>query len=73
MIKEITIAILGIMSIILFRDNISLERKLKDKVYYKSDLTRAEMVNALKPLCGTRYSLFLPGDTSVLPYIIKNK
>lgn len=43
--------------------------------YYKTDLSRKEMIEGLKKAVkfGSGYAMIIPGDTTVMPYLIKGQ
>jgi hypothetical protein len=71
--KNATIAFLLFCIGILYMKNWSLNRRLKYKTttYYRTNLTREEMTEHLSKAATDSISVMIPGDTSVMPYLIK--
>lgn len=47
--------------------------ELKKRQRYRSNLSREEMSDLLMKVTGKDIAVFIPGDTTVMPYLIKDK
>lgn len=47
--------------------------ELKKKQRYHTNLSRQEMSDLLMQVTGKDIAVFIPGDTTVMPYLIKDK
>jgi hypothetical protein len=73
--KNAIIVFLLICIGVLYFKNKVLDKQLKRKpvVYYQTNLTREEMKEVLSTVAIDTIALMIPGDTSVMPYLIKSK
>lgn len=72
--KILIIVILSLCIGILYTRNRLLKKELASKTpvpYYKSNLSREEMKEALYNSTNDSISMVVPGDTSVMPYLIR--
>lgn len=72
--KTVIVIILGFCTGSLLVENWLLKKELAAKIpasYYKSNLSRQEMKEALYKSTNDTISMIVPGDTSVMPYLIK--
>jgi archaellum component FlaF (FlaF/FlaG flagellin family) len=72
--KNAIIAFLICCMGILYIQNLSLNRRLNHKATtcYQTNLSREEMKLALFQVANDSISVMIPGDTSVMPYLIKS-
>lgn len=73
--KAFIIAILIAISVSLSLENLRLKNQPLQphcNHYYKSDLSRVEMMHALFNSVNDSIAVLLPADTTVLPYLIKS-
>lgn len=73
--KNAIIVFLLICIGVLYFKNKLLDKQLRHKpvVYYRTNLTREEMKDQLSKVVTDSIALLVPGDTSVMPYLIKSK
>lgn len=59
-------------TVFLYFDNLYLKKRLEIKPsYYQTNLTREEMKEVLHESINDTIALVIPGDTSIMPYLIK--
>lgn len=64
---------LAIIIILLLLNNIQLRRTIKQRSKYHTNMSRQEMSDILMTLTGRYIAVFIPADTSVMPYLVKDK
>lgn len=61
---------LACIIVLLLINNIQLRRTINK---YRSNIPREEMADILMKVTGGDIAVFIPGDTTVMPYLIKDK
>lgn len=64
---------LAIIIIILLIWNTQLRRTIKQRSKYHTNMSRQEMSDILMTVTGRDIAVFIPNDTSVMPYLVKDK
>lgn len=71
--KLLCILMLAIFMALLLVENFRLEKAVQSRQRYRSNIPREEMSDLLMKVTGGDIAVYIPGDTSVMPYLIKDK
>lgn len=64
---------LACIIMLLLLNNIQLRRTINTRSKYHTNMSRQEMSDILMTVTGKDIAVFIPSDTTVMPYLVKDK